>query len=178
MHKTYYPTYGETDTVGIGLDIDVQEGYATPKTIWQNRESYAEQEEKNKEQWDMLTDAQRAATEVMTKNALGRMYDRVDVVIPSGFQAEPGKYLDIRMRFLYSDIDEENERQLESNDLLTRQTEQEVTEMFVEEGNYTSVNVVKDDGTYGSARVSTDIADELVAFFVAKGWMAAEADED
>ena len=180
MSNIYFPTYGSEDNSGIGLEIHVEEGYATPKTIWQNRETYAAQEEESKEQWNtMMTDKQREIVQVMTKNALGRIYDRVDVVIPSSFHAEPGKYLDITMRFLYSDIDEENVRQLEGNDLLTRQTEQEVTEMFVEGGSYTLINIVKDDGTYSSARVSTDLAAETIQFFTeVKGWMAQEADEE
>lgn len=177
--KIYFPTYGESDTHGVGLDIRVEEGYATPKTIWQNRETYAQAEEASKEQWNtMMTDKQKEIVQVMTKNALGRIYDRVDVVIPSSFHAEPGKYLDITMRFLYSDIDEENERQLEGNDLLTAQTEQEVTEMFVEGGSYTLINIIKEDGSYSSARVSTDLADETIQFFTeVKGWIAAIAED-
>jgi len=179
MSKIYYPHYGAEDTFGIGLHVIVEEGYATPKIIWENRETYAQEEEESKEKWNtMMTEKQREIVQVMTRNALGRIYDRVDVVIPSSFHAEPGKYLDVKMRFLYSDIDEENERQLEGNDLLIRQTEQEVTEMFVEGGNYSLINIVKDDGTYSSARVSADLADETVEFFASKGWMAAIADED
>lgn len=178
--QIYFPAYGETDTHGIGLDVTVVEGYATPKTIWENRETYAQQEEASKEQWNtMMTDKQREIVEVMTKNALGRIYDRVDVVVPSSFHAEPGKYLDITIKFLYSDIDEENERQLEGNDLLTAQTTKEVTEMFVEGGSYTMINIIKDDGSYSSARVSTDLVDETVQFFTeVKGWIAAPAEDE
>lgn len=102
--------FGNKDTHGLNLEILVDVGSITPKEIWENKNVWFEQAKNSRESWDGLMDEQREALNRMVRSALERMHDRVDEWVPEGLIVEGGKYMDVNIRILFTDIDKEIER--------------------------------------------------------------------
>lgn len=173
----YYPSYGENDPGGIGVDFRIEEGYLTPKEIWNDREKYTAEEEAFKGKWAEVNEQRKAAILTMTRNALARMHDRVEVVVPSSFDPQPGNFMDIKMRFLYSDVDEEIDRQAEVSTLATEQAASEIEEMFTAAGAMSKINVMDDDGEYFAVMSPKGRAAEMVKVYVDAGYTASIAED-
>ena len=106
--------FGEVDNFGIGLEMSLVQGETTPKEIWENKDSYFEFAEKSKEYWDNMTDDQRAAVLRLVRHGIERIYDRIDEWVPEALEVEGGKYIDVHFKLLFTNIDEEIERNEEA----------------------------------------------------------------
>lgn len=90
--------------------VEIETGICTPKDIWENKNKWFEDTQKSREEWDKQMDPQREAMISLVKNAIARMYDRVDEWVPESFEFESGNFLGCHFKVLCTDIDKEIER--------------------------------------------------------------------
>jgi hypothetical protein len=92
------------------VDVTVETGVCTPKDIWDNKNKWFEDTKKSREEWEKLADENREAMINLVKNAIARMYDRVDEWVPESFEFESGNFVGCHFKILCTDIDKEIER--------------------------------------------------------------------
>ena len=93
------------------LTVLTESGIISPKEIWENKDVWFEAAKKSREVWENeMTDEKREALERMVKSALERMHDRVPDWLPEALVAEGGSYVDVHLRFLFTDIDKDIDR--------------------------------------------------------------------
>jgi hypothetical protein len=92
------------------LNLRTTVGKTTPKEIWETKDVWFNQAQKSREAWKQMSDDQRQSVENLVRGALERMYDRTSEWIPDALTVEGGNFLDVQMRFLFTDIDKEIDR--------------------------------------------------------------------
>lgn len=92
------------------VQVDVETGVCTPKDIWDNKNKWFEETKQSREEWEKLADENREAMINLVKNAIARMYDRVDEWVPESFVFESGNFVGCHFKILCTDIDKEIER--------------------------------------------------------------------
>jgi len=78
--------------------------------IWEQKDVWFEQAKSSREEWNKMTDEAQEALERMVRGALERMYDRLPDWLPEALTVEGGNYVDVHLRFLFTDIDKEIDR--------------------------------------------------------------------
>jgi len=107
--------FGENDTHELGLQISLDEGTLTPKEIWETKDEWYNAAQTSRDYWENdMEQEQREALLRMITGALARMHDRVEDWVPEGLSSEGGKYLDVTLRILFTDIDQEIDRHTEA----------------------------------------------------------------
>lgn len=106
--------FGTEDTYGIGVDLRLVTGSITPKEIWENKNEYFEYAKNSKEEWDKMSTEQQEAVLRLVKSGIERVYDRVDEWVPESLEVEGGNFIDVHFRLLFTNIDEEIERNEEA----------------------------------------------------------------
>jgi broad specificity phosphatase PhoE len=92
------------------LHINMEIGKITPKEIWENKDVWFNQAKESKEAFEHMADEQREALERMVTGALERMHDRIPDWLPEALTVEGGNFIEVRLRFLFTDIDKEIDR--------------------------------------------------------------------
>lgn len=90
----------------IGYEI----GKITPKEIWEQKDVWFNQANTSREEFEKMADEKREALERMVTGALERMHDRIPDWLPESLTVEGGNYIDVSLRFLFTDIDKEIDR--------------------------------------------------------------------
>lgn len=104
-YETTLVTEGEDDVV-----IGTVTGSITPKEIWENKNEWFEAAKTSREEYGKMSDDQREALERMVTGAIERMHDRVGEWLPEGLTVEGGKFVDVHIKLLFTDIDKEIDR--------------------------------------------------------------------
>lgn len=117
--------------------VEVETGVCTPKDIWENKNKWFEDTKKSREEWDKLPDENREAMISLVKNAIARMYDRVDEWVPESFEFNSGNYIGCHFKILCTDIDKEIERAEAATSFQIAEATKETLDMVAEfdEGN-------------------------------------------
>lgn len=103
-------SFGSKDEFGMGVDVSTEIDDITPKEIWDRKDEWMQMAQTSKENWDGLMDEQRESLVRMVKSSLERMHDRANDWIPEALEVEGGRYMDVKIRILFTDIDKEIER--------------------------------------------------------------------
>lgn len=90
--------------------IFTERGEISPKEIWEGKDVWFEQAKRSREVWDSMPEENKEALERMVLSALERMHDRTPEWLPEGLVAEGGAYVDVHLRFLFTDIDKDIDR--------------------------------------------------------------------
>lgn len=92
------------------LILECVVGVTTPKEIWETKDVWFQAANERRQRWGTMPEQQQEALVKMTKDALERMHDRIEEWIPEALYLEGGRFIDIHMRFLLTDIDEQVDR--------------------------------------------------------------------
>lgn len=95
---------------GQNVTLTTELGKITPKEIWEQKDVWFNNAKQSREEWDSMPDEQREALQRMVTGAIERMHDRVPEWLPEALTVEGGNYLDVHLRFLFTDIDKEIDR--------------------------------------------------------------------
>jgi hypothetical protein len=95
---------------GDVLHVGTVVGKITPKEIWEQKDVWFKQAQDSREEWENMSDENKEALTRMVTGAIERMHDRIDEWLPEGLTVEGGNYVDIHLRFLFTDIDKEIDR--------------------------------------------------------------------
>ena len=98
------------DERGQALHMGTIVDTITPKEIWEGKDEWFNKAKNSREEWENMSDENREALEVMVRGAIERMHDRIPEWLPEGLTVEGGNYVDIHLRFLFTDIDKEIDR--------------------------------------------------------------------
>lgn len=112
--------FGTDDTYGIGVDLRLVLGTLTPKEIWENKGTYFDYAKRSKEEWDKMSEEKQAAVLRLVKQGIERIYDRCDEWVPESFEVEGGNFIDVHFKLLFTNIDEEIERNEEATSFQIR----------------------------------------------------------
>lgn len=95
------------------LSVRTDLGKITPKEIWEQKDVWFNQAKTSREEWEKMgveNEERQDALERMVRNALERMHDRIQDWLPEALTVEGGNYVDVQLRFLFTDIDKEIDR--------------------------------------------------------------------
>lgn len=95
---------------GISGEVSSEFGTTTPKQIWESKDVWFEKAKKSREDYEAMSQDQKEALERLVTGALERMHDKVADWLPEGLTVEGGNFLDVNIRFLFTDIDKEIDR--------------------------------------------------------------------
>lgn len=112
--------------------VEVETGVCTPKDIWDNKNKWFEDTKTSREEWEKLADENREAMINLVKNAIARMYDRVDEWVPESFEFESGNFVGCHFKILCTDIDKEIERAEAATSFQIAEASKEVVEFAQE----------------------------------------------
>lgn len=104
-----YDTLLESED-GEVLYLGTITGTITPKEIWENKDEWFNKAKDSREEWDKMSDENKEALTAMVQAAIERMHDRIPEWLPEGLTVEGGNFVDIHLRFLFTDIDKEIDR--------------------------------------------------------------------
>lgn len=112
------------------LTTDV--GKITPKEIWEQKDVWFTKAKESREEWEKMPDEQREALERMVTGAIERMHDRIPEWLPEGLTVEGGNYIDVNLRFLFTDIDKEIDRNEQATSFQIKAATKETIEALQE----------------------------------------------
>lgn len=100
----------------------------TPKDLWEDRDYYIDFCEKSKEYWNTMSTDQQQALVRKTRIALERFYDTIEEWLPESLDAKAGAgyTLDIVNKVIFTDINEEVEREEVASKLKVREAVNEL----------------------------------------------------
>jgi len=99
-----------TTEEGVEFDLSTVIGKTTPKEIWEQKDDWFNKAKDSREVWEKMPDEKREALERMVRGAIERMHDRIPEWLPEALAVEGGQFVDVSMRFLFTDIDKEIDR--------------------------------------------------------------------
>lgn len=117
---------GAKDTHGVGVELELEAGSITPKEIWEMKDEFVAFCQKSKGEWDKMSNEQRESVIRLVKSGIERIYDRVDEWVPESMATDGGNYLDVHFRLLFTDIDEEIQRNEEATSFQIKNAKDEV----------------------------------------------------
>lgn len=106
--------FGTDDLHGVGLDMRLVTGSITPKEIWERKNEYFEYAKNSKEEWDKMSEDQQSSVLRLVKQGIERVYDRTDEWVPESLEVDGGNFIDVHFRLLFTNIDEEIDRNEEA----------------------------------------------------------------
>lgn len=122
----------DLDDDGDVLTVNYTLGKITPKEIWEQKDVWFAQVNQSREEWDKMSEDQREALSRMMKGAIERMYDRIDDWLPEALSVEGGNYMDVQIKFLFTDIDKEIDRNEQATSFKIKAAAQQASEALRE----------------------------------------------
>lgn len=87
------------------LTVDI--GLLTPADVWKQKDEWVAQEAKSMEAWNQMDEDTRATVLEIVGRTLDRLQERMDQWVPNALTIEQAKYMDVKFRLLFTDLESE-----------------------------------------------------------------------
>jgi len=94
---------------GEDLPIEVRAIHDTlrPDDIWKEKDKVLEMEQESLKEWATMSEDDRETVLQIVGNALDRLIEIAPEWTPASLRIQPGEYIDINFRLLFSDVESE-----------------------------------------------------------------------
>lgn len=88
-------------------NLKVFDGTLTERSIWEEKDEWAECEAKSLKEWERMDQDQQEAIFEIIGRALDRMHDQMERWVPHSLRIEQGRYFDVVFRVLFTELEAE-----------------------------------------------------------------------
>lgn len=88
-------------------DLTVDVGMLTPADVWKQKDEWVAREAKSLQEWNNMDEETRATILEIVGRTLDRLQERMDQWVPQALTIEQAKYMDVRFRLLFTDLESE-----------------------------------------------------------------------
>lgn len=92
---------------GYQIEVTVSDGRYSPTLVWQEKDKWTEYVQRSQRSWDEMNEDRREGLKLSVKQGLQRLHDDVDNWLPDAIDPSSGVYVDVLMKILFTDADEE-----------------------------------------------------------------------
>lgn len=88
-------------------DLTVEIGMLTPADVWKQKDEWVAREGESLKEWNNMDEETRATILEIVGRTLDRLQERMDQWVPQALTIEQAKYMDVRFRLLFTDLESE-----------------------------------------------------------------------
>jgi hypothetical protein len=88
-------------------DLTIEVGMLTPSDVWKQKDEWVAREAKSLEEWNKMDEESRATILEIVSRTLDRLQERMEQWVPQSLTIEQAKYMDVRFRLLFTDLEAE-----------------------------------------------------------------------
>lgn len=88
-------------------ELTVEIGMLTPADVWKQKDEWVAREAESLKAWNNMDEEQRATILEIVGRTLDRLQERMDQWVPQSLSIEQAKYMDVRFRLLFTDLESE-----------------------------------------------------------------------
>lgn len=88
-------------------ELNVEVGMLTPADVWKQKDEWVAREAESLKAWNNMDEDQRATIFEIVGRTLDRLQERMDQWVPQSLTIEQAKYMDVRFRLLFTDLESE-----------------------------------------------------------------------
>lgn len=115
---------------GYTVTITVTQGKYSPTIIWETKDEWLLFVENSKELWKTMTEDRRESLSLIMKSALQRLHDKMDLWLPEALDGSTGAYIDIHVKIMLTDADEEILKHSALTKMQEKEAEEDVQELL------------------------------------------------